>query len=218
MTKQEKIAAGPFNVHRKLSLARQEFHKLELKKSGRNTFAGYSYFELGDFIVPALGIFDALGLGTTPVTFKDGVARMEVVDLDNPTDRIEVESPMGSAALKGCHEVQNIGAVETYQRRYLWTNLLEIVEHAALDASTGKVAPEQRQEGGMPDAEHTKLQQLVQATKTNVPAMFKALGIKGAKDLRDITQDEYPRVVEALENKLAKMAKDETDAKAKEPA
>jgi hypothetical protein len=44
---------------------------------------------------------------------------------------------MGSAALKGCHEVQNIGAVETYQRRYLWVAALEIVEHDALDSSPG---------------------------------------------------------------------------------
>ena len=53
----------------------------------------------------------------------------------------EITSPMGSAALKGCHEVQNIGAVETYQRRYLWVTAMEIVEHDALDASTGKDAP-----------------------------------------------------------------------------
>jgi hypothetical protein len=44
---------------------------------------------------------------------------------------------MGSAALKGCHEVQNIGAVETYQRRYLWVTAMEIVEHDVLDAVTG---------------------------------------------------------------------------------
>jgi hypothetical protein len=48
---------------------------------------------------------------------------------------------MGSAALKGCHEVQNIGAVETYQRRYLWVTAMEIVEHDALDATTAKDAP-----------------------------------------------------------------------------
>ncbi len=32
-----------------------------------------------------------------------------------------------------------MGAVETYQRRYLWVAALEIVEHDALDATTGKV-------------------------------------------------------------------------------
>ena len=51
---------------------------------------------------------------------------------------------MGSAALKGCHEVQNIGAVETYQRRYLWVAALEIVEHDALDATTGQDDAKQR--------------------------------------------------------------------------
>ena len=45
---------------------------------------------------------------------------------------------MSSAALKGCHEVQNLGAVQTYLRRYLWVAALEIVEHDALDATTGK--------------------------------------------------------------------------------
>jgi len=44
---------------------------------------------------------------------------------------------MSSAALKGCHEVQNLGAVLSYLRRYLWQTAFEIVEHDALDATTG---------------------------------------------------------------------------------
>jgi hypothetical protein len=59
------------------------------------------------------------------------------VDVDNGGE-IVITSPFGSAALKGCHEVQNIGAVETYQRRYLWVAAMEIVEHDALDATTGR--------------------------------------------------------------------------------
>jgi hypothetical protein len=125
------------NVHRKLSAARKAFHELELKKSGKNTFAGYSYFELGDFLVPALKVFDEEGLGAV-VSFDADTATMTICDLDNPTDTIVITSPMGSAALKGCHEVQNIGAVETYQRRYLWVAALEIVEHDAIDKTTGK--------------------------------------------------------------------------------
>jgi hypothetical protein len=46
---------------------------------------------------------------------------------------------MSRAELKGCHEVQNLGAVQTYLRRYLWTTAMEIVEHDALDATTGSV-------------------------------------------------------------------------------
>ncbi len=128
--------AAKTNVHRKLSQARQKFHTLKLTKTGKNTFAGYSYFELGDFLIPALGVFDEVGLGGI-VSFDADLAIMRITDLDNPLDTIVITSPMGSAALKGCHEVQNIGAVETYQRRYLWVAALEIVEHDALDATTG---------------------------------------------------------------------------------
>jgi hypothetical protein len=44
---------------------------------------------------------------------------------------------MKEANLKGCHAIQNLGAVETYTRRYLWVTALEIVEHDVLDATTG---------------------------------------------------------------------------------
>lgn len=127
------------NIYEKLNAARTAFHALELKKTGHNKFAGYYYFELGDFLIPGIKVLAEQRLCPLPVTFdKDGMARMVIVDVDKPDDRITFESPMGSAALKGCHEVQNIGAVETYQRRYLWVAALEIVEHDALDATTGK--------------------------------------------------------------------------------
>jgi hypothetical protein len=51
--------------------------------------------------------------------------------------KIEITSPMSEAALKGCHAVQNLGAVQTYIRRYLWVTALEIVEHDAIDSSSG---------------------------------------------------------------------------------
>lgn len=122
------------NVYEKLNAARCKFHGLELKKTGSNKFAGYSYFELGDFLVPALDVFKEFGLCAS-VSFSADVATMTIVNVEDTTQSIVITSPMGSAALKGCHEVQNIGAVETYQRRYLWVAAMEIVEHDALDAS-----------------------------------------------------------------------------------
>lgn len=128
------------SVYKKLNEARAKFHELKLAKTGRNTFANYNYFELGDFLIPALKVFSEVGLCAV-VSFDKEVASMTITDLSPPggkPEQIVITSPMGSAALKGCHEVQNIGAVETYQRRYLWVAALEIVEHDALDATTGK--------------------------------------------------------------------------------
>ena len=122
------------NVYQKLNIARAKFHSTELKKSGHNKFANYKYFELGDFIIPALEIFREFGL-TSIISFGKDEASMTIVDNEKPEDRIVITSPMSSAALKGCHEVQNLGAVQTYLRRYLWVAALEIVEHDALDSS-----------------------------------------------------------------------------------
>lgn len=121
------------NIYQKLNRARTVFHSIELKKSGHNKFAGYKYFELGDFLVPALKVFSEQGL-TSMVSFTADTATMTIIDVDKPEDKVVITSPMGSAALKGCHEVQNIGAVESYQRRYLWVAALEIVEHDAIDS------------------------------------------------------------------------------------
>lgn len=121
------------SVYTKLNQARMTLQKKELSKSGHNKFAGYRYFELGDFLPTVQEIFNNLGLCGV-VSYTGDTASLTIVDTDD-NSQIVITSPMGSAALKGCHEVQNIGAVETYQRRYLWVTAMEIVEHDAIDAS-----------------------------------------------------------------------------------
>lgn len=119
----------------KLSKARLKLQNTELSKSGHNKFAGYKYFELSDFLPTVQTIFADLGL-CGYVSYTAELATLTIVDIED-NSCIYITSPMGSAALKGCHEVQNIGAVETYQRRYLWVTAMEIVEHDALDSSEG---------------------------------------------------------------------------------
>jgi len=127
-------------VYSKLVKARNILAHKALKKSGHNKFAGYQYFELGDFLPEIQAIFGEVGL-VDVITFTSDLATMVIYDTEDGSS-VTFTSPMGSAQLKGCHEVQNIGAVETYQRRYLYVTAMAIVEHDALDATTGGVAPE----------------------------------------------------------------------------
>lgn len=120
-------------VYQKLNAARKQFHTLQLKKTGLNKFAGYSYFELGDFLIPALNVFEEVGLCAF-ISFGKDVATMNIVCTEDGSS-VALTSPMAEANLKGCHPIQNLGAVETYTRRYLWVAALEIVEHDALDSS-----------------------------------------------------------------------------------
>ena len=120
----------------KLNEARKLFHAAKIEKTGLNKFANYKYFELADFLVPALNIFDGLKLSAI-VSFGAELAQMEITDLEDETSVVVIQSPMSTAELKACHAVQNLGAVQTYLRRYLWVTALEIVEHDAVDASDG---------------------------------------------------------------------------------
>lgn len=138
------------SVYTKLMVARMKLHSQAIKKSGRNEFAKYNYMELADFLIPTQTIFAEVGLCGV-VSFTADMASLTIVDVDDEASRIVLTSPMGSAALKGCHEVQNIGAVETYQRRYLWVTAMEIVEHDALDSAPPVEKPAKARTGVMAD-------------------------------------------------------------------
>jgi hypothetical protein len=120
-------------VHKKLMEARIALQAAPLKKSGHNKFAGYQYFELGDFLPTINQIFSRVGLCGV-VSFDKELATLTITDTEDNSE-IKLTSPMADANLKGCHPIQNLGAVETYTRRYLWVSAMEIVEHDALDSS-----------------------------------------------------------------------------------
>lgn len=125
------------NIYEKLVEARLRFLTSGAKKSGRNAFAKYDYFELSD-ILPVINRA-ARDLGfCCVVRFGQEDATLEVVDSAKPEDRIVFTSPMATAELKGCHPAQNLGAAQTYLRRYLYLTAFEICESDGLDATAGQ--------------------------------------------------------------------------------
>ena len=130
---QEQEEQQQWLVYEKLQKARIKLQHTELKKSGHNKFAGYKYFELGDFLPAIQSIFFELKLCPV-VSFGVELATLRIIDTENG-GCVTFTSPMAEAQLKGCHPIQNLGAVETYSRRYLYVTALEIVEHDAIDSS-----------------------------------------------------------------------------------
>lgn len=122
------------NVYEKLAKARVMFQANNPKMSGFNKFAGYSYFELSD-ILPMINEIGAEIGFVCEVSFSD-IAELVFRNTEKPEESIRFVSPMSTATLKGCHEVQNLGAVQTYIKRYLYQNAFEIVESDALNAGT----------------------------------------------------------------------------------
>ena len=122
------------NVYEKLNECRQKFQSANVKKSGHNSYAGYDYYELADIIPQIIRICQEVK-ATYTIKFDKELCYLEFIDCEKPTDIILFTSPMASATLKGCHEVQNLGASETYLTRYLLQTCFAIVENDALDAT-----------------------------------------------------------------------------------
>jgi hypothetical protein len=125
------------NIYGKLAEARSQFHRLSLKKSGLNQFAGWKYFELGDFLIPGMQVMKDAGLCPV-ISFKTKLATMMIHDMESEThtpgvDFMLIDSPLSESHAKGNQPIQNVGMCETYSRRYLWMAALEIIEHDSIE-------------------------------------------------------------------------------------
>ena len=134
------------NIYTKLQEMRVALQSLNIKKTGYNKHLNYNYYELGDFMPPINQLMKDNGVCSV-VTYEQEVATLTLINAENPAETITFTSPMAEAKLGSAHPIQNLGAVETYQRRYLYMTAFEIVEADVLDASQGGENGAQRQGG-----------------------------------------------------------------------
>jgi len=126
------------SVYKKLQMARLALVQTTLKKSGRNKFAGYEYFELGDFIPTIHALFDQVGLCGV-VSFGEH-ATLTIYDTEGD-GQIVFATPIVMAENAKGQPIQSLGSTHTYLRRYLWLMAMEIVEHDVIDALPQELKP-----------------------------------------------------------------------------
>lgn len=128
------------SVYKKLQKARVMLLSSDLKKSGKNKFVGFEYFELGDFLPAIAKIFDEVGLCGV-VRFHADTASLTIVNTEDSADAVDFVTPFVYADMSKSQAIQNLGATHTYVRRYLWLMAMEIVEHDAVDAAPQEEKP-----------------------------------------------------------------------------
>lgn len=181
-------------VYSSLQKCRVELQKKNLKKSGHNKFAGYTYYELAD-VLPTINQLMLENNLCSFVNFNNEIATLTIVSIeDNST--ITFTSPMSSASLKGCHDVQNLGAVQTYIRRYLYTNAFEIVESDALDSTQGRDEEPRK----LSDKQINRLLAIAKKKGFDIAAVKKkSIASYKKSKLEDLTKNEYDEIVNVLE-------------------
>lgn len=153
--------------------------------------------ELGDFLPTVTKIESTLGL-LSVVSFTKESASLTVYNTDDPKEFIVFESPMSEANLKGCHAVQNLGAVETYIRRYLYNIAYEIVECDGVDGVKGK--KDEDLPFDVPDNEPEDLSffaAITSAKETRVPGSDARVGQLSKAQLERLVNNDKPTFAEA---------------------
>lgn len=201
------------NIYEKLQEMRVELQNMDLKKSGQNKFAGYTYYQLSD-VLPYINQLMQKHKVTSIVSFEPEKAILTLINTEKPDESIQFVSPMASASLKGAHEIQNLGAVETYQRRYLYMTAFEIVEADVLDATQGKEPPAQQR----PVQQKTRTAQKKDAKKTENPNLSAAskerinAALKEYTNMMDVKMSEAVNSLEKESGvKLAEATEDDVE-------
>lgn len=150
-------------VYSKLQLARVMLQETSLKKTGKNDYANFTYFQLKDFLPEVNKIFAKLGLfsrfmlcpevvatETMEVKNENSVnvaskpiikemAILEIIDIvkgDNVIYKMEV-APLTIGNNTKQNFYQAAGGRSTYYKRYLYRDALEIEEDDVYDGTLG---------------------------------------------------------------------------------
>lgn len=189
------------NLYQKLQKVRVELQNSKLKKSGKNTFSKYEYFELGDFLPKVNELCEKYNLSTI-FQFTKEQADLIIIDVDD-TEKFEIFStPVEVTSLKGGTAMQNIGATQTYARRYLYVMAFEIAESDLIDAvdyeaeiAKAKISP-------------VKVKIIQKAIEDTNTVLEKFLSYFGVTKINDIVEGQFQQAMSMLDKKKEEMAKE----------
>ena len=188
-------------VYINLQKARVELQGMKLRKSGRNNHTGFNYFELKDFLPTINELMLKYNLCSN-IEFTSELVTLTIISTEDGST-VKFTSPMSRADLKACHDVQNLGAVQTYIRRYLYINAFEIVEHDTLDAVQGK--KDDQQKGGqarkLSDAQVKRLIAIGNSKGQSI-GVIKQVAKRdyNADQLQDLSKKDYDALCARLES------------------
>ena len=118
--------------------ARLQFLESNPKKSGRNEFQKFSYYELDDIVPTATRICNELGLYTEIDLGANlfGYATLTVINIDNADEKVYFRIKMPELNNENMNKaLQETGSCQTYLRRYLYLQFLDIAQNDEVDST-----------------------------------------------------------------------------------
>lgn len=199
------------NIYEKMQKAKELILEANLKKSGKNKFAGYTYYELADLLPTIIKVCNELKL-FTQVNFTNEFAFLYVINVEEPSETLTFTSPMKDLQLKGANAVQALGGVETYQRRYLYMSAFDIIENDMFDSRPPVDEAPEKNEVKVDDKPATEetlskmnavIEQYAKKINKESSVLKKTFISKiGAKDAKPLTEAQAKSIIIRIEKQL----------------
>lgn len=124
-------------LNKAISQIRVELQQAKINKSGKNNHAGFTYFELADFL-PNLNILMLKHGVNDVVSFENETAKLTLVCEDEKQDYsipfVIFDTPVTRSGSKSMQDIQYLGALITYYKRYLYMNAFGITDGEVVDS------------------------------------------------------------------------------------
>ena len=192
------------SIYEKLAEMRVELQAKKLIKTGKNTYSKYEYYELSDFL-PSCNSIATQHKTLFKFAINENTASLTLINLENLEDVIEFSIPTANVSIQGATAMQNIGAVTTYARRYLYMIAMEISEDDNLDTAdtAEKVTKEQQQRK---EEAEIKAMKITKPKIMTIEQEIKRTGVSSkvicerfrVNSLEEITEEMFPKVMQAL--------------------
>ena len=115
------------NIYEKMSNTRLFMQEEGIKKLGKNTFAKYDYYKLADINTVMNKGLQKFRL-FTQIEVQTQIAILEIVNVDNPQEKVMYSMPFIEAEMKSASKIQSWGSSVSYLARYLILEAFQIGE------------------------------------------------------------------------------------------
>ena len=133
-TQKRKLNESIINIRVKLQNAK-------LKKTGKNKFAGFDYFELADFL-PKLNELMLEENINDRFVIEDDKAKLTLIKGNESQEYVIpfvlFDTPLNKDGKPSMQDIQYLGALNTYYKRYLYLNAFGITDGEVIDAMDNK--------------------------------------------------------------------------------
>lgn len=196
------------SLYEKLAAMRVDLQNEKISKSGMNSYSNFKYYNLDDFL-PACNNIAKKHKVFLKFNIDKERAELVAINIENTDEKEVFAIPISEVTVKGANSMQNIGAVTTYARRYLYMIVFEIAESDSFDTEESMKKNEEEErlrkeyEEKQLEMERTPIAEIkvnmiekeLARTGVSEEAVCKRYNVKA---INEITEGKFPVVMKSL--------------------